>query len=614
MPRRFTLMVPLLLVAAMVAALGGPTTRLSAQSGASRVPPITRPEPVAPGVYPLYDYRNLSTSQYHVVGGHQSFDWRTLQPGENNFNWGPLDNWIAAEWAAGKPVAIGIEIYNPSIQYRIPDYVVQGAPPIACGANGSRKVPRYWHSYFLQEYRDFILALGARYRNDPRVVWIQIGAGIWQETQPESGTTNKECVKQAMIADLGTSDPLTLSRTWSNTVNSIQQAYKDAFGSDKPVMLMYVPYFLDYRERDGWGGQCEGFVPYALCQGIGFKHAGLLPDHWVGTGYNPIKNNWGTVSGAFEPPSGYTNDQEIYWAVFAALDAHADYLTLHPNHFLNDCGNQSNGCGYDMNMVFAQYDFFNTYAGKRPSNTPGAWVALRDSWYRFGSHDNYSWLLYQDLDQPGAIPKSVSHMSGPTQGGQQVNAAMSTDSTIGTFKESRWTRRTDAASGNPNMLFFVDDAYLAGGSTPVEFQITYFDKGSDQWRLVYDGPGTTTPVGYTQTKTNTNRWKTATFVVNDAEFANQLEGNNDFRLESMGDGDEYFHLIKLAPTAPRTCPWGDRDGSGEVDVGDLTLLASIWWQENTQHDVDGDGRITVLDIQTAAEEWGQRCTYGTMKQ
>jgi hypothetical protein len=589
--------------------LGRAPTRLAAQGGTmTRVPIITKPEPVAPGVYPLYDYRNLSKEQYHVVGGHQSFDWRELEQSEGVYTWARLDNWIAAESNAGKPVAIGIEIYNPSREYRIPDYVVEGAPPVLCGSNGSRKVPRYWSPYFQEKYANFIRAFGERYRDDERVVWIQIGAGIYQETQPETNTY-KQCVRDAMAADIGTDDAEALSVTWMEAVNAMQQPYREAFGDSKPLMLQYVPYFLNYWERDGLASSgYVGFVPFAVENLIGFKHDGLLPDHWVGTGYNPIKNNWGLVHGAFEPPSGYTIDEEIYWAVFAALDAHADYLALHPNHFLDDCGNVPGGCGYDMEMVFAAYDFFNAYAGKRPENTPGAWVALRDSWYYHGSHDNYSWLLYQDFDAPGGLSQAVSYMEEPTRPDQRWNLDMLSDFTLPITKEGRWTRRTDEASGNPDMYFNVDDAYIYSGTTAIEFQITYLDRGTDQWRLVYDAPGITETIGYTQTKTDTDDWLTATFVVNDAEFANDLF-NNDFRLESMSDGDEYFHLIKITPTRPRICPWGDRDGNGEVAVGDLLLLEQFWRQANHQHDHNADGVITLLDLLGVALEWGQRCRF-----
>lgn len=633
MPRRILVPLLLLIALALLTSFGTPSTILLAQggtpTGAQATQATTKVVP-SPGLYSLYDYRNLDPASTHLVGGHQSKDWRLMESSEGNYTWGSYDNWIAQEAAKGKPVALGVEIYTggDSNNRRMPDYVYQVSPPVIC--NG-REVPRYWDPNFLAKYRQFILAFGDHYRNDPRVAWVQIGAGIYQETQPETWQYKEPCVRDAMAADLGVdpSNRTALSAKWVEVVNSIQQAYKDAFGDSKPVLLQHAPAFLDYSEKHNRYNQdgsllWEGWVDYAAARGIGLKHAGLLADHPNRYSYDDQENNYQAVAIAFEPGGALGQTYEIYWALLNALNNHADYVALFPCHFSSSACSDPVFANLDRPFVYDLYDFFNAHAGVTLETTPDVFVALRESWYDYGDRDNYNFWLSQDHQAPGGKSQGVIRTDTPPCSPQRekCNADIEIDTSLPDHPYSAWTRRTDQGSGNPFMYFNVDDGYIFGGPTAVEINVTYLDRGTDKWRLSYDSTGGE-KLAWEQTKSGSNTWKTVTFTVDDAAFSNGIAGN-DLRLDSTGDGDDYFHMIRLrrtsppptptptpTPTAtpiPQICPTGDVNGDGQVNADDVQLVAAHWLQQKLEYDLaNDDGLVTIADIMVVADQFGDVC-------
>jgi len=606
-PRRIPVPLPLLAVLALATSLLAPVATLLAQGGSPASSQATKLAP-SPGLYSLYDYSNIDQTQYHLVGGHQSYDWRALEPTEGSYNWGSLDRWIAGEAAKNKPVALGIEIYGGDGR-RMPDYVYSVAPAVNCSG---REVPRYWSNQFLAKYRQFILAFGNKYRNDARVAWIQIGVGIYQETQPES-YSYKPCVRDAMAADLGvsSSDTTVLSARWVEVVNYIQQAYKDAFGDSKPVLLQYVPTFLDYTEQhnqyntDGtlrW----EGWVDYAVARGIGLKHAGLLADHWVGgSTYRDQHNNFQTVAIGYEPFGNPVTTYELYWLLLAALNNHADYVALFPNAFTG-----CTGCQIDFSFIYNHYDFFNAHAGVTLETTPDVFVALRDSSYKWGDHDNFNFWIQQDHGASGGKSKGVTTI--PAGSVSYPNPDIELDPSLPDHPYSAWTRRTDQGSGNPFMYFNVDDGYIFGGPAAVEITVTYLDRGTDRWQLTYDSANGE-KLAREQRKTGTDTWKSVTITLDDAAFTNGINGN-DLKLDSTGDGDDYFHMIRLRRTSPpptpvpQICPTGDVNEDGQVNADDVQLIAGFWLQMKPEYDLaNSDGLVTIADIMEVANQFGQVC-------
>ena len=105
-------------------------------------------------------------------------------------------------------------------------------------------------------------------------------------------------------------------------------------------------------------------------------------------------------------------------------------------------------------------------------------------------------------------------------------------------------RRTDSASGNPNMVFRIDDRYFVGGDNQLEVSVIYLDRLNDTWQLVYDAVGNPNKSAGLVRKENSGRWRKAVFQLTDARMANSQDGA-DFRIESMGDGNEYIQMVDV---------------------------------------------------------------------
>jgi len=145
-------------------------------------------------------------------------------------------------------------------------------------------------------------------------------------------------------------------------------------------------------------------------------------------------------------------------------------------------------------------------------------------------------------------------------------------------------RRTDQASGQVRFIFDAADRYF-DHSQESTFKaivtVTYLDAGSDKWFLQYDsveGPKLAAPYAINDwtpeiglaldgglpttgvlntsetyiTKTNSGKWKTATFLIEDGNFNNGLfNGEADLAIDSRNpetgelDGDEYIHHVDV---------------------------------------------------------------------
>ncbi len=170
-------------------------------------------------------------------------------------------------------------------------------------------------------------------------------------------------------------------------------------------------------------------------------------------------------------------------------------------------------------------------------------------------------------------------------------------------------RRTDQASDNFVFFYAADDRYVSpstgidGQHNTVIITVTYLDHGTDTWRLIYDGgdgrktakvyaindwtirrglaidpglpdTGRLDPKPYYVTKTNTGRWKTATFLITDGVFGNGLSGGADFFIDSRAgsgayDGDEYIHHVDLQQYDDMTV--------GQIDISLVDSGTQLQW-------------------------------------
>lgn len=540
-PVRWFVLALALVCAAVVLGQGLPA---AAHTPAAVPAQLPAPRVPSPGIYVFQDdgRSGLTPANYPgiIIGGHQDWPWSALEPAEGQYQWGIIDTWLDNQAAAGKPAGIAVDTFrNESpADSATPQWVYNAGVPYAyCGG---KRIPHYWNTLYQQKFGNFVRALAARYDNDPRVAWVQISVGMYGETAPAEASA-ADCLKAAGLD----------SAKWVAAVNAITDIYRQAFRS-KPLFLQFAPRFLSPCER-------REFTTYAVSLGVGLKHNGLAPDadatviddpgyslYRCGA-YDPILQYWPSVPIAWEGTYPYylADSTLAYWGILSGLAKHADYLVL-GRQIITDTANA------DI------LRFANRMSGQSVETAPAAWVALRESgFYWYAERGNFGEWLTQDDSVPGGDTRAVTWRDGfcnPQQtvrtapdycDGYEVQQGSLVDevnvSYLAGAKEGWITRRTDQASGNRDMFFKLDDAFII--SPPVTITVTYFDRGFDSWELKYDGANSPEECAGIVYKENTNTWKRVSFILYDALFTNRQAGGSDFHIDCRGDGDEIVHMV-----------------------------------------------------------------------
>jgi hypothetical protein len=539
-----------------------------------------------PGVYLARDYDNLDPGPWALLGGQYTFTWKELEPSQGVYNWSKIDDFISALAAKGKPAGLHITTYNGRRGgVGIPDWLVSLYPSLVfttvanVGCNTTTyppiQAPRYWDSRYLTAYTNFINALGARYTSDPRVEFVLVGTGLYGETQPGDDCYDNAFAAQGLTWDL-----------WRTHVREVSRAYAIAFGGtgnsirppSKPLMILNAP---TYTHRCNRKEIMEDVGP----MGIGNLVAGLLADEDAVLITPPYSQAY---CGRLDPmiavqrtaPVGH----EAYW-----------YLTPHPIlaywGLMGALGHMVDGQSYPVDYVSVDYsatdwrgwmfadadgnprteviEYFRwaqPYFGKTAANAPSVWVAMRETGYTwYPQKGNYSYYLYQDDTVAGGQTKAVTYRRAvdpddasqaalvnsliPKDSGTTYNTNIELNVSLGGAwggKESWITRRTQQASGNRYMWFKIDDGFMFGGTNTVTIKVTYFDYGTDTWKIDYDAVGGIQKSTSNVIKTNSRTWKTQTFVLTDARMGNGLLGSSDFRIDCNNDGDEYIHFVDVS--------------------------------------------------------------------
>jgi len=487
------------------------------------------------GLYTFFDWPHLNPEIYPwLKGGHLVFPWRTVErdaPGQ--FRWDAIDQWMATEASLGKPVGLAFNTFEGACcgGNQVPSWfnAAHGAWPagdgyVTCawtdqyGVSQQEDIPMYWSPAYLDAFERFVQAAAERYRDDPRLAFVEVSSGIYGETMPGDSDSEVDACLQAA----GLTEDL-----WIETVNRISDLYQRHW-HDTPLLVQYAPWYLSRRER-------REFSDYAGNIGLGLKHNRLIPDHddqvirsdtavihpdSCRTGqYDPMLQFAGQVPLAWEgTASSYPTTADLLWSLLNGLNKHPAYLLL---------GRQPLTTGDPIGQWALR--LAARYAGVSIDTTPGVWVALRETqstW--FPQRGNFDFWLRQVDSAPGGRTTPLWNVTSQPWG--------------------RFTRRTDAASGNPDMFFAVEDAYLFDNATqPVTIAVIYLDAGRDTWELLYDAVGDPAKSAGIVTKTNSNQWREAVFTLPDARFSNQHSGY-DFRIRSRGDGDEFVSFVEVVRT------------------------------------------------------------------
>lgn len=179
---------------------------------------LTEIDDVLPNPYKGFATRTgFKNPEYETKLQYSRFTWKELEPEKGVYDW----TYLEKDWgnidSTGKKVAFrimcvlpqGTDYYvrlfdygnkegtieerintflnNGEGHFDIPEWLVdEGVGMIPYTIEGCKGgmafAPDFSDPKFLKAHRDFIMALGARYDNDPRIAWIDIGTyGFWGE-------------------------------------------------------------------------------------------------------------------------------------------------------------------------------------------------------------------------------------------------------------------------------------------------------------------------------------------------------------------------------------------------------------------------------------------------
>jgi uncharacterized repeat protein (TIGR02543 family) len=103
------------------------------------------------------------------------------------------------------------------------------------------------------------------------------------------------------------------------------------------------------------------------------------------------------------------------------------------------------------------------------------------------------------------------------------------------------------------MYFDINDNLLPSLGQRVQLNVTYLDRGTGQFRLLYDAVSSAQKTAFTVTKMNTDTWKTQSIEVTDWRFGNRSTNGSDLQLVNVAtdaaNPDTIFHGIELIKQA-----------------------------------------------------------------
>ena len=491
----------------------------------------------------------------------------------------------------------------------------------------------YADSYYQQQYDIFINALGNYLKTHPnrdKVGWVATGIG--KDGENRAANNNPYGLSAPDENFLRDNGHLSVPQ-WQSYAFHVIDTYKNAFdGSGIDVVTQNATYFLDIKTR-------RSIAEHAANQGVGLSVNNIVsdfmdiencastnPDEQCTAMYDQARLYGDQIPMSFES-YGFmmSTPNEFYWSMTRALDVHADYIRLSSFWQSNDTSDTRTIAEWAGNYMGT-----GLQAGDNPP--PSVWSRMRehrnptylpyavlphDDYHDWPTNGNYEFYLEQIHTASGGITIPFTDDQRFTD----PNHIMGWDSAPSNVLDKPWhyntqpysadfnsaglyhvdtaaeykvqievdpgfvSRRSDQASGNYGFFFDADDRYLAApagqdDAHDVRITVTFFDNGSDRWRLMYDSVTGEKPAtlyalqnwdtrsglaidgglptsgilpepkpSYVQ-KTNSNRWKVATFLIEDGYFGNRLSGGTDFYIDSRNDvgaadGNEYVHHVDV---------------------------------------------------------------------
>ena len=652
---------------------------------------------VAPIVYMMYNnpsYRPSELDYSGALGGLIRVTWKDVETVKDSYDWSLIYNSLERERGSTvrmrnsqvikKPIGLALLIL-PSVRVRgIPDYIyreitgsnneedwrrVFPANPYKDGTLCTNQTcqdclcnctpdirPPWENSYFRERYNALVSAFGREFNNNPHVNFILVSLALYGEnvttgggggcqmglaTPPPSTGSPRDCGWNSECRfDYGTS----LFGNWV-VQQDVLGKYRQAFPTKPLVVINSGPVVRkELAER-----------AVELTPPVGIKYEGIeydFPDDNCSD-----KDRWRVITRYWEevdrrglegilggehayPPSR----SGTYWALLSALSrrmtfvdlattregtnpSHIDMLSIMEKEAKTTPPTRENSADY-----FPMWSFIEDHFGRNVTNTPSVWIVLRNTQYTCGEPGDWEFFLYRPEDIPGQV---LRYNVGQDRTAVVVTSQLpdaAKNSLVGRFGTSR-VRRTDQASGNYYMYFKVDERWPATNTTGFKIEVTYLDKGNDSFNLEFKQGGEFQRVS--TRKQNTNKFIRGEYFLPNLSLKEYLNNSTkeNFRINCLGDGDEYIHMVRVIPlnwqaprwnlpgpstSPPSTCPRREQgnfncDSLGLIDKDDLDVLLERWdylgvalASSQRVIDLDGDGKINESELTILVSNWGTR--------
>lgn len=250
----------------------------------------------------LHRWRRNEYAPIEVFEDYDRYEWKHLERAEGDYDFSSIDRDIAAAAAKGRRFAFRVRCFSPKQGNDCPDYIVATGQ----GWWTARKeyVPDWNDPYFMSRQLALIEALGARYNDDPRISWVDVGSygrhGEWHMmgyTYP--GPRGEEVL------------------TYDNA-RRIMQAYIRAFANKQLLMRANNDYYLfALKQSPRIGLRDDGVGRYDSVRNTEVRFA--QPELW-----EIVRERWKTA-----PFGGETQFQQGVSALFIPFAVwHLHYSVL----------------------------------------------------------------------------------------------------------------------------------------------------------------------------------------------------------------------------------------------------------------------------------------------
>lgn len=117
----------------------------------------------------------------------------------------------------------------------------------------------------------------------------------------------------------------------------------------------------------------------------------------------------------------------------------------------------------------------------------------------------------------------------------------------------KFARGFDIPTNKKALYFDVDNAFLnyapLNGKYSVKIDVTYLDDADGSWQLYYDSKTVVDKASIIVNGTGTNKWKTVSVTINDANFGDRGPNASDFSIRSVNNKRVIFAIVELSRPA-----------------------------------------------------------------